>query len=198
MSEYGRAPEYSGAAAMSRADTTRIVTRPARPDDGDRLARIARDAYGKYLGLVDEPPAPLLLDYAQVAALGRTHVAVAEGEVIGMVTIEPDEPYLILRNLAVRPEYQGLGIGRMLVAFVEDTARGRGLRGVRLWTRAEMEDNIAFYLRLGYALTHTERHERANRAFFRKELDEPRTANRPAAQRRALTRPYGTDRSEEL
>jgi len=180
MSERGLVSEYRRLGATRSPDAAQIVTRVARPGDGERLAAIARDAYGKYLGLVDEPPAPLLLDYAQVAALGRTHVAVAGHEVIGMVTIEPDSPYLILRNLAVRPDYQGLGIGRMLVAFVEDTARDQGLRGVRLWTRAEMKDNIAFYLTLGYTLTHTEQHERANRAFFRKELDDSRTA-RPLA-----------------
>ncbi|MGW5210585.1 GNAT family N-acetyltransferase [Streptomyces sp. NPDC004051] len=151
-------------------DADRIVLRPARPSDSASLAALAHEAYGKYLGLVDEPPAPILLDYDEVASSGRAHVAEEDGRVVGMVTVERDDPHLILRNLAVRPACQGLGIGRLLVAFVEDSARAAGLAGVRLWTRAEMTDNIAFYRRLDYVLTHSERGAGAHRVFFSKEL----------------------------
>lgn len=156
---------------MSLTSDMRLVLRVATPDDGPKLAEIAREAYGKYLDLVDEPPAPLLLDYEEIAALGRTHVAEAPGELLGMVTIETDGSYVILRNLAVRPACQGKGIGRTMVDLVEGMARARRLRGVRLWTRAEMSDNIAFYRRLGYVLTHSEQNEKAHRVFFCKDLE---------------------------
>lgn len=143
--------------------------RPASVQDSRQLEEIAREAYGKYLGLVDEPPAPLLLDYREVAASGRTHVAVSDDGVIGMVTVEPDDPYVILRNLAVHPVCQGQGIGKKLVVFVEEMARSAGLKGVRLWTRAEMVENISFYRRLGYVITHAERNEHAHRVFLCKE-----------------------------
>jgi ribosomal protein S18 acetylase RimI-like enzyme len=152
------------------ANDAQVVLRSARAEDSRQLAEIAREAYGKYLGLVDEPPAPILLDYDDVASSGRTHVAVEAGRILAMVTIEPDDAYLILRNLAVRPSYQGRGIGRMLVSLVEDAARAAGLRGVRLWTRAEMVDNISFYKSLDYIVTHSEQSEKAHRVFLRKEL----------------------------
>jgi ribosomal protein S18 acetylase RimI-like enzyme len=154
----------------SNAKDTRLVTRPAVAADSGELAEIAREAYGKYLDLVDEPPAPILLDYDQVAASGRTHVAVADGRILGMVTVEPDDPYLILRNLAVRPSCQGQGTGKRLVALVESMARSAGLKGVRLWTRAEMTDNIAFYRALDYEITHSEKNERSHRVFFCRDL----------------------------
>ncbi|GAB7183893.1 hypothetical protein ATKI12_3724 [Kitasatospora sp. Ki12] len=150
-----------------------VGIRPAAAADGEVLAEIAREAYGKYLGLVDEPPAPLLLDYREVAASGRCHVAVSDDGTLGMVTVETPEdgdPYLVLRNLAVRPSCQGRGIGRKLVALVEEMARSAGLRGVRLWTRVEMVDNIAFYQGLRYEVTHTERNEHSHRVFLRKEI----------------------------
>ncbi|MFJ5832957.1 GNAT family N-acetyltransferase [Streptomyces sp. NPDC093089] len=150
---------------------TRITLRPARPADGGQLAEIAREAYGKYLAELDEPPAPILLDYEKVAAAGRTYLAVEADEVLGMVTVEPSEPHLILRNLAVRPTQQGRGIGRRLVSLVEEMARDGNLRGVRLWTRAEMSDNIAFYKGLDYVYTHSEETENARRVFFTKDLN---------------------------
>ncbi|MFD5520096.1 GNAT family N-acetyltransferase [Streptomyces sp. NPDC127066] len=146
------------------------VTRPAEAADSEQMAEMARDAYGKYLDLVDEPPAPILLDYEKVAASGRSHVALIDGHIHGMVTVESDDTYLILRNLAVRTTSQGRGVGKFLVAFVEEMARSAGLRGVRLWTRAEMTDNIAFYKRLDYVLTHSERNEGSHRVFFCKEF----------------------------
>jgi N-acetylglutamate synthase-like GNAT family acetyltransferase len=71
----------------------------------------------------------------------------------------------------VLPDYQGLGIGRKLVAFVESQARRRGLDEVRLWTREEMSDNIHYYQHLGYHLTHTSIVDDCGRAYFRKQLD---------------------------
>lgn len=146
------------------------MLRLARVEDSRKLAALARAAYGKYVPLLDEPPAPVLLDYEAVAAAGRTYVAVEADEVQGMVTIEPSDPHLVLRNLAVLPSCQGRGIGRQLALFVEDIARVRRLCGIRLWTRAEMHDNIAFYKRLDYVITGSERTAGANRVFFYKEL----------------------------
>ena len=153
-------------------DETQVRTRLARPDDSRELAEIAQEAYGKYTQVLIEPPAPLLLDYKKVASSGRTYVAEAT-ELLGMVTIEPDGSYLILRNLAVRPACHGRGIGRKLVSLVEELARAGNMRAVRLWTRAEMHDNIAFYNRLNYVITHHEQNAQANRVFFYKELVEP-------------------------
>lgn len=145
------------------------VLRPARPGDGMLLAALAQEAYGKYQGMLAEPPAPVLLDYDAVASSGLTYVAENARDVVGMVTIEPDDPYLILRNLAVLPSRQRRGLGKRLVRLVEDMAVARGLRGVRLWTRAEMHDNIAFYRSLDYTITHSEQTAEAHRVFLLKQ-----------------------------
>jgi ribosomal protein S18 acetylase RimI-like enzyme len=158
-------------AMVSNANDVQVVLRLARAGDSRQLAIIAQEAYGKYRGLVDEPPAPILLDYDDVVSSGRTHVAVEASRILGMVTIEPDDHHLILRNLAVRPSSQGRGIAKRLVSLVEDMARASGLKGVRLWTRAEMVDNISFYKSLDYTITHSEQNEKAHRVFFCKELE---------------------------
>jgi ribosomal protein S18 acetylase RimI-like enzyme len=146
------------------------MLRLARPEDSRQLAEIAQEAYGKYAGMLDEPPAPLLLDYENVASSGQTYIAVESDEILGMVTVERDSPYLILRNLAVRPSCQRGGIGRRLALLVEDIARADNLKGVRLWTRAEMHENIAFYKSLDYVVTHSEQTTTSDRVFFYKEI----------------------------
>lgn len=150
----------------------RILLRRARPDEGPQLAQIAAEAYGKYVGQLAEPPAPLLLDYDEVARAGRTHVAEDAAGLLGMVTVEPGSPHFVLRNLAVRPASQGKGIGRLLVALVEDLARTADQQGVRLWTRTEMSDNIAFYKSLDYVVTHFEQTAEASRVFLCKDWDQ--------------------------
>jgi ribosomal protein S18 acetylase RimI-like enzyme len=146
------------------------MIRLAGPEDSQQLAYIAQAAYGKYTEMLTEPPAPILLDYEAVASSGHTYVLAEAGELQGMVTIERDDPHLILRNLAVHPSCQGKGIGRRLVRLVEDIARADRLSGIRLWTRAEMHDNIAFYKRLDYVITHVEETATTNRVFFYKEI----------------------------
>jgi amino-acid N-acetyltransferase len=56
-------------------------------------------------------------------------VAVRNGRVVGCAHLDEYAPSLAeLRSLAVAPDAQGLGVGRSLVAGVEDLARRRGLR----------------------------------------------------------------------
>lgn len=147
-----------------------LTLRLALPGESTQLADLAEQAYGKYRGQFSAPPAPLMLDYAAVAASGRTYVAVESHDVLGMVTIEPDGSHLILRNLAVHPSCQGRGIGSQLVSLVENLAREGSMGAVRLWTRLEMRENIAFYLRLNYTVTHCEQNGQASRIFFLKTL----------------------------
>ncbi|MFF7199192.1 GNAT family N-acetyltransferase [Streptomyces sp. NPDC008079] len=147
-----------------------LTLRLAQPDDSQQLAEIAQQAYGTYVEELDEPPAPLRLDYSRVASSGRTYVAEEAGKLQGMVTVERHDSHMVLRNLAVRPSCQGRGIGTKLVSFVEEFARDAGMDAVSLWTRVEMHDNIAFYQRRNYTVTHHEHSEQASRVFFLKKL----------------------------
>lgn len=54
-----------------------------------------------------------------------------------------------MRQVAVRPDLQGKGLGRILVEFSEATARDRGYQDMVLNAR---DTAVPFYLRLGYEL----------------------------------------------
>lgn len=147
------------------------MIRVAKVNDAPVMTRIAKLAYGKYLELLAHPPIPILHDYVEVAEAGNTYVLVLKRQVVGMVTYVTEVDHLLLRNLAVLPEYQGKGLGRKLVDFVEAEAHYRGLTEVRLWTREEMTDNIRYYERLGYFLTHRDVVDDCARVYLRKRLD---------------------------
>ena len=52
-----------------------------------------------------------------------------------------------MRQVAVRPDRQGMGIGTSLVGYSETFARSHGFRNMMLHAR---ETVVPFYLRLGY------------------------------------------------
>ncbi|NSW75505.1 MAG: GNAT family N-acetyltransferase [Candidatus Atribacteria bacterium] len=70
-------------------------------------------------------------------------------------TFHPQGYYL--SNLAVYPQYQGQGIGKQLLFFIEDKARQKNLKCVELDVSAENHRAIDFYHHLGYRVTEESR-----------------------------------------
>lgn len=66
-------------------------------------------------------------------------------------TFHPQGYYL--SNLAVYPQYQGQGIGKQLLFFIENEARQQNLQCVELDVSAENHRAIDFYHHLGYRVT---------------------------------------------
>jgi DNA-binding MarR family transcriptional regulator/predicted GNAT family N-acyltransferase len=67
----------------------------------------------------------------------------------GGVKTPPGEPAL-LKRMWVSDRTRGLGVGRMLLAALEDEARRRGARVVRLDTNGTLTEAIAMYRACGY------------------------------------------------
>jgi GNAT superfamily N-acetyltransferase len=82
-----------------------------------------------------------------------------EGRVVGIVTghilnaIHKSDPVALLTALVVLQHARGLGIGRQLVAHVEDWARARGAGAIALTSALRRSDAHEFYRRLGYEHT---------------------------------------------
>ena len=85
-----------------------------------------------------------------------------------------EQPHLevLLDNIAVRPDRQGSGIGRRLMAFAESEARRLGHAELRLYTHVAMTENIALYTRLGFVETGRGHQAGYDRVFMRKQLRE--------------------------
>ena len=147
------------------------LIRRAGPDDLAAVRAIVREAYAKYVSRIGREPGPMRSDYAALLARGAIHVAERDGVVLGLVVLLAEPDAMLLDNVAVAPEAQGSGLGRMLLDFAEGEARRRGRECIRLYTHATMTENIALYQARGYAETHRATEDGLLRVFMAKRLD---------------------------
>ena len=142
--------------------------RPALSADLPCIERIVHAAYARYIPRIGKPPGPMGDDYA--ARIGAGCVWVAGDPVLGLLVLLDAPGHLLLDNVAVDPDAQGRGIGRMLIAFAEAEARRRGCAQIRLYTHQLMTENIALYARTGWEETGRGEEDGFARVLFRKRL----------------------------
>jgi ribosomal protein S18 acetylase RimI-like enzyme len=146
--------------------------RLADASDLQGVATCVHDAYARYVALIGREPAPMQADYADLIRHKVVYVLTEPGEigVRGVLVIMQEPRALFVENVAVHPRYQRAGLGRALMAFAEAEARTAGLRELRLYTNAQMTENIAFYARLGFDETDRRLDHGFQRVFMRKLL----------------------------
>jgi predicted GNAT family N-acyltransferase len=111
------------------------------------------DAYRQAVALryrVLREPLGLTFTLEQLAAEATdTHVALYAGDrLMGVLMLQhQDADTVKMRQVAIVPESQGQGLGRILVTFTENIARQQGYKTVRLNAR---ETAVPFYARLDY------------------------------------------------
>ena len=148
------------------------MIRCARPADRAAIERIVRAAYGLYVERIGKPPGPMLDDYTALISDGRVSVLEeADRTMAAIIVLLPEPDHLLLDNIAVRPDRQGQGLGRRLIAFAEEQARRLGHSEVRLYTHEKMTENIALYTRLGFVETGRGQQAGYDRVFMAKRLD---------------------------
>jgi len=130
------------------------VIRQARPEDRSAVEAVVVAAYSMYVERIGKPPGPMLDDYRRLIDDGVVSVAEEPGGApVALIVLLPRSDHLLLDNIAVRPDRQGRGVGRRLIAFAASEAQRRGYSELRLYTHATMTENIALYERLGSAET---------------------------------------------
>jgi GNAT superfamily N-acetyltransferase len=149
------------------------MIRKARDEDHTAVEAIVRAAYSVYIERIGKLPGPMLDDYAQRITDGAVQVfEEADGTIAAIIVLLPRAGYLLLDNIAVRPDRQGRGFGRLLMAFAEAEARQLGLAELRLYTHAKMVENIALYTRLGFVETGRGHESGYDRVFMSKRVAE--------------------------
>ena len=147
------------------------MIRRARPADRAAVEAIVHAAYAIYVDRVGKPPGPMLDDYARLIADGAVSVLEdADGTIAAIVVLVLQPDHLLLDNIAVRPDRQGQGFGRQLIAFAEAEARRLGFTELRLYTHEKMTENIALYKRLGFVETGRGHQAGYDRVFMTKRL----------------------------
>lgn len=101
---------------------------------------------------------PLGLDFTQQELdeeLHHIHVAyVSDHQVLGILLLKPINANIIkMRQVAVEPNQQGQGIGKIMVAFSEQWAKENGFKTIELNAR---KTAVPFYLNLAYQIEGSE------------------------------------------
>jgi ribosomal protein S18 acetylase RimI-like enzyme len=133
-----------------------LTLRRATAADAAAARGLTREAYAKWVPVIGREPKPMTADFdaairdhcVDLLCLGERVVALIE-------TIVGPEA-LLIENVAVSPFWQGRGLGRRLMAHAERLAAAMGYGEIRLYANARFVENIAFYQRLGYAITREE------------------------------------------
>ena len=76
-----------------------------------------------------------------------------EGALLGCVELRASENKLYLGMLSVKPDTQGKGIGKKLMAAAEDHARSQGIPVIFMTVISARKELIDWYVRHGYRLT---------------------------------------------
>ena len=154
---------------------------PSGGNDGIRFAQasavdvpailaLVRAAYAPYVERIGREPAPMGADYAAQVAAGRILLARRGEQLLGLLVTEPRTDHLLVENVAVSPEAQGMGVGARLLELAEAEARRLGLPELRLYTNAKMTENLAYYPRRGYVETERRTEHGFDRVFFSRKL----------------------------
>ncbi|MGW6022809.1 GNAT family N-acetyltransferase [Streptomyces sp. NPDC055099] len=149
-----------------REDPTAV--RLAVAADVPAVKAVTDAAYHPYIERIGVVPVPMEADHAADVAAGR--VFVTGDPVVGLLVLVPHEDHLFLDSIAVHPEAAGQGVGRRLLAFVDERARSLGLAEVRLYTNAMMWENQKLYPRYGYEMVERRVDGPYDRYHYRKRL----------------------------
>lgn len=129
---------------------------------------IAEAAYLPFVSLIGRRPMPMDQDFGAAMSAEDLWVAETKGAVLGYVVAYPDDKAWMLENVAVHPSAHGLGIGRRLIAHVEQMAAKAGAEAVELYTNAKMVRNLTMYPALGYVEIGRAHQDGFDRVFYRK------------------------------
>ena len=126
------------------------TARAAVPEDAPGAAACAHAAYRHYVDRNGLVPVPMRQDYGEVIRDYDVTVVEHDGEIVAVLALLLTDEGFLLDNVAVRPDHQGLGVGRFLLEHAEEEARRQGYDSIYLYAQEIMTENLALYRRIGY------------------------------------------------
>ncbi len=129
-----------------------FVVRPASVDDAKAMAELFAAVAEERDGIAAEPPVDIDERAAQFArTIGGSVVAVADGQIIGMLHMEATRHGFGEIGMLVDRRWRGRGAGSELVQAAIGLARGQGLHKLSLEVFAHNTAAIALYRKCGFA-----------------------------------------------
>lgn len=133
---------------------TEVTITPLTDADAGEVLTLQRAAFvseAQIYGSADMPPLTQTLE--QVVAELRESSALGarrDGRLVGSIRYRVDGDLLLIGRIAVAPDQQGEGIGRLLLDATEERS---GAAEAELFTGSLSEANIELYERCGYTVS---------------------------------------------
>jgi ribosomal protein S18 acetylase RimI-like enzyme len=127
-------------------------------DRHEELLALILGAFSYMDGRIDPPSSAhaLNIELLRQKIVDEIAFGVRDGErLVGCIFCKPEDDCLYIGKLAVAPETQRKGIGRLLLAEAEATARALKLPALRLLTRIELIDNHRAFAAWGFVQSGT-------------------------------------------
>lgn len=139
-------------------------------EDVPRIEALVKAAYSPYVERIGAEPAPMTANYAAVVQSQGVVLAYDGARLLGVLVTEPHPNYLLIENVAVAPQAQGMGIGGRLLDHAEMEAKDLGLPKLRLYTNAKMTENLGYYYRRGYREVDRRNEDGFDRVYFSRSI----------------------------
>jgi GNAT superfamily N-acetyltransferase len=138
------------------APASHVEIRPAVLEDAAGIRDLTRAAYAKWAALIGREPLPMQADYQRAVVEHTIDVLIVDGALAGLIETALRPDHLWIENVAVAPEQQGRGFGRLLLAHAERRAIHAGRPEIRLLTNQAFAANLELYAGRGYIVNRTE------------------------------------------
>lgn len=153
-----------------------IQFRPAEPADAAAIGAIVRAAYSRWVPVIGREPLLMRADYDKAVRERRFDLAVEDGQIVGLIETMRHDDHIWIENVAVAPEAQGRGIGRLLLDSAERQAMEAGCPELRLLTNGAFEANVLLYRKHGYVIDREEAFMNGITVYMSKRLDRRKVA----------------------
>lgn len=143
-------------------NTLSIDIRKAEPRDADAIAEVHLEAWrGAYVGIIPHNALTTMINrrggrWWANAVRRAAGVLVMEmgGEVAGYATLGRNRARELAQQgeiyeLYLKPEFQGIGLGRRLFSAARRQLSDRGLNGLVVWALEDNENAVSFYRGMG-------------------------------------------------
>ena len=139
---------------MSRSPEFHLERNPdASSMNWSGLLALLHRSFAYMDGRIDPPSSLHRLDpnsLAQKARFETLVVARHNNQIVGCMFCREEGAFLYVGKVAVEPEHQGKGLGRMLFDNAFQLAKQQGLMGLELECRVELTENHAAFEKMGF------------------------------------------------
>ncbi len=162
--------------------TESSIIRQALDSDVAAVTACAEVAYVMYVERIGKPPAPMVADFATQISENKVHVLEQRQQLIGFTvsfprletdpqsTREAPDSVYFLENIAINPNQQGKGLGKLLIDHVIAMATQSNCGSVELYTNELMVENIAWYHKLGFTEVGRKHEDGFSRVYMKLQL----------------------------